>query len=150
MRRLATVLVFLGIATVALVQFDRPASIALWVLVVAAAVMVAGWRRWPARPTSSPSLLPPPSHARRRHALPLAALELEVAAAVDPRLGGERPLRRRLVRLAEQRAGMAAGTLEMADGVTLLGGEAAAYLLESSANMTAEELERVLERIERL
>ncbi|HSJ35429.1 MAG TPA: hypothetical protein VLB85_10280 [Acidimicrobiia bacterium] len=150
MRRLATAAVLVGIATVVLVQFDWPASIALWALVVIAAVVAVGWRRWPARPGPSPSLLPSPSHARRRQALPLAAMELEVAAAVDPRLGGERPLRRRLVRLTEERAGMAAGSLDMASGVALLGGEAAAALLESSATMTAEELEQILERIERL
>jgi hypothetical protein len=149
-RRVAAGLVLVGLATGILVQFERPTSIVLWVVLVVAALVVAGWRRWPDRPESSPSLVPSPARARRRPPLQLAALELEVAAAVDPLLGGERPMRRRLVRLTEQRAGIPVGSLDRAAGSELLGSEACALLFEPSASMTVEGLEKIVAKIERL
>lgn len=149
-RRIAAGLVLVGLATVILVQFDRPASIVMWVILVVAGLMVAGWQRWPDRPESSPSLVAAPSRGRRRQPIQLAALELEVAAAVDPLLGGERPLRRRLVRLTEQRAGMAVGSLDRGTGSELLGSEASALLFEPAESMTEEGLEKILTRIEQL
>lgn len=149
-RRVAAGLVLVGLATVILVQLERPASIALWVVLVVAGLVVAGWRQWPDRPESSPSLVPSPARGRRRPPLQLAAVELEVAAAVDPLLGGERPMRRRLVRLTEQRAGMPVGSLDRAAVSELLGSEAGELLFEPAAAMTVEGLERIVSGIERL
>jgi hypothetical protein len=149
-RWVAAGVVLVGLATVILVQFERPASIALWVVLVVAALVVAGWRRWPDRPESSPSLVPTSERGRRRQPLQLAALELEVAAAVDPLLGGERPMRRRLVRLTEQRAGIPTGSLDRAVGSELLGPEACTLLFEPSASISVEGLEKIVARIERL
>lgn len=149
-RRVALGLVLVGLATVVLVQFERPASIALWVVLVVTALVVAGWRQWPDRPESSPSLVPPPARGRRRPPLQLAAVELEVAAAVDPLLGGERPMRRRLVRLTEQRAGMPVGSMDRAAASELLGSEACAVLFEPTAPLTVEGLEKIVTGIERL
>jgi hypothetical protein len=150
MRRVAAGLVLTGLATIILVELERPASIALWVVLVVAALVVAGWRRWPERPDSSPSLVPSPVRGRRRQPLQLAALELEVAAAVDPLLGGERPMRRRLARLTEQRAGMPVGSLDRVTASELLGPESGARLLEPAAPLTVEGLEEIVTRIERL
>ena len=149
-RRVAAGLVLLGLATVVLVQFERPASIALWVVLVVAALVVAGWRQWPHRPESSPSLVPPAPSRRRRPPIQLAAVELEVAAAVDPLLGGERPMRRRLVRLAEQRSGRPVGSLDREAASDLLGPEACELLFEPAATMTVEDLEKIVTGIERL
>lgn len=150
MRRLLSVLALVTLAGVVMVRFQGPAAVALWILLVTASAVVMGWRRWPRPPPSAPSLTAPPPPGRRRAPQSVAALELEMEAAVEPRLGGERMVRRRLARLAEHRAGLAAGALDSGTAARLLGEAAAAAMFEPGGAVRPDELERMVERVEGL
>lgn len=148
-RRLAAGVVLLGLATFVVVQFERPASIVFWEVVVALGAVAVGWRRWPDAPRREPSLGGGDDFGPR-FVQTLAPLELELAAAVDPRLGGDRLVRRRLISLAESRTGLPAGSLREAEARRLLGDDVAAILFAAPGPMTPGDLEMAVQEIESL
>lgn len=101
LRALAMTLV-VGLAVVGLSLTDPP--LILWEVLVIAAMGTVVWRGLPPRPPRFPSLV----GSRVTHVPParvLAPLELEVSGSCDPRLGGDRRIRRRLLALLHHRAG---------------------------------------------
>jgi hypothetical protein len=148
-RRIAAGVVLLGLATFVVVQFERPASIVFWEVVVALGAVAVGWKRWPDAPGRVPSLGAGEGFGRRS-VQTLAPLELELAAAVDPRLGGDRLVRRRLISLAESRAGRPAGSMREAEARRLLGDDVAAILFAPPGPMTPGDLEMAVQEIESL
>lgn len=149
-RRVAAGVVLLGLATLVVVQFERPASIVLWEVVVALGALAVGWNRWPDAPGRVPSLGPGGGGFGRRTVQTLATLELELAAAIDPRLGGDRLVRRRLISLVESRTGRPAGSLREAEARRLLGDDVAAILFAPPGPMTPDDLEMAVQEIESL
>lgn len=101
LRALAMTLV-VGLAAVGLSLSDPP--LILWEVLVIAAMGTVVWRGLPPRPPRFPSLV----ESRVTHVPParvLAPLELEVSGSCDPRLGGDRRIRSRLLALLHHRAG---------------------------------------------
>lgn len=102
LRTLAMALV-VGLAVVGLSLPDPP--LILWEVLVIAAMGTVAWRGLPPRPPRFPSLI----GFRVTHVPParvLAPLELEVSGSCDPRLGGDRRIRRRLLALLYHRVGV--------------------------------------------
>lgn len=139
------------LAAVAVVVGGRgPAGVALWEGVVVAALMVVGWRARSSRP---PRVAPLFGDAAGSEHLPpgrLATIELEVAGATDPRLRGAPRLRRRLIALAEHRAGVAPGALNEPKGQAVLGQQVWETLMNREGVLTTAEVEMLVARIEAL
>lgn len=147
-RSLLEGLVILGCAAVALIQLDIPLSVIAWEIVVLAALVTVGWRRWPRRPRKTTSLMNQAHRVDGRQPNTLASLELEIAAATDPRLAGDRVLRHRLLSLLHHRAGLPDGPVEGAHGRRIIGDAAWAALVEEEGPMDPDTVDELVGRIE--
>ena len=150
MRRAVAVIVVMAGATVVVIQGQGAAGVVLWEILVLAALVVVSWRRWPRRPRRATPLFGGDIEFRPRPPGTLGSLELEVAGATDQRLGGDLRFRRRLISLAEHRAGLAAGSLSRRSGSEILGGPVWETLVERKDVLTPAEVEMMVSRIEAL
>ena len=139
MIRAALLLVLLGVTAVWLGRVT--ATEAIWVAVVAVGFVIVSGRRWPRPPVPAPPLIGSGALHGRSPRL-LRGIELEVAAAVDPRLGGDARLQRRLTELARHRLALPGDVPE--EAVREAAGGFAAGM------MTVNELEELVARIEAL
>lgn len=101
LRALAIALV-VGLAVVVLSLPGPP--LILWIMLMFAGMVAILWRGLPPRPPRFPSLV----GSGVTHVAPvrvLAPLELEVSGSCDPRLGGDRRIRSRLLALLRHRVG---------------------------------------------
>ncbi|HJR92131.1 MAG TPA: hypothetical protein VJ938_06810 [Acidimicrobiia bacterium] len=148
MRRIAAGLVVAAVGAVVAFQGSGPAGVIVWQMVVLAAAAVVVWRNWP-RSDPVPGLAGTGTGLRRRPLAHLATLELEVVGATSTALGGDARLRRRLVALAEHRAGVAPGAIDPVNGPEILG-VAAWDVLSGTGSMSADEIDLLVGRIEKL
>lgn len=143
--RALVVAVIVGVAAVVIGLPGTP--LVAWELLVLGGLSAVLWRL-PSRPRPSPNLIGRETGVRVAPTRVLAPLELEVAGSCDPRLGGDRRVRRRLLRLFHHRVALR-GDRE-ADGRRLLGDGAWEVLTLENGPTTHDDLEVVVERIERL
>lgn len=139
-----------GAALATLVAFSGsgPGWVLMWEAAVALTVIGAVGGRWPTWPAPVPALVSSLVVGARPHR-PVAPLEMEVMAAVDPALGGDARLRHRLTTLAEHRAGLEAGALDSDSGPELLGPDLWAAL-DGTGPLRLKDVQLVVARLEAL
>lgn len=138
-----------GVAAAGWLVLTRPAEPGrLWLILLAVAAGVAGWRALAGAPPKAPPLFGEDLTPVRSGDYGLMAVELEVAGAIDPRLGGDRRLQRRLLAIANHRVRQ-----ERANDEHLrqrLGESAWEYLTGPEKPIELSELDDLIERIEAL
>lgn len=118
------------------------APLVVWEAAVSTLLLLVLYRSRPRGPASvRPLILADPGFPRASHHT-LGVLEMEIADALDPRLGGDQRLRRRLHRLATGRRGV-----EEAVTGPILGPVDAEP--SGPGSLDLDEIERLLEQIER-
>lgn len=148
MRRMA----LLGVTVLAVgagVAFlaDGAARVVGWEAMMVAAIYLVAREAWPDRRRKVPPLFGAGAELWTLPARVLAPLELEIAAAVDPHLSGERPLRSRLMTLLRHRAG-SGEAVDPDQGRRLLGEGAWRNLVEEDGPLNLDEIEELTDRIE--
>jgi hypothetical protein len=149
-RRSLVALVVLGMGTVVALQLDGPVMVAAWAVVTVVGVVSMTRRAWPDHPSPTAALRGGGTGPEARPLRLLASLELEVAAALDPRLSGDRPLRRRLIGLIRHRAGIRAATVPDAVGCRLVGETAWRSLVGRVGPLDLEQVEELVGRLEEI
>lgn len=147
-RRLRAGVAVLAVGTGCAFLLDGAARMVVWEAVMVAAIYLVVREAGPDRRRKVPPLFggdgrpwtPPPRV--------LAPLELEIAAAVDPHLSGERPLRRRLLTLLGHRAGLTVDPVDPDRGRGLVGERAWRNLTEEDGSLNLDEIEELTDRIE--
>lgn len=127
---------------------DGAVRVVGWEAVMVAAIYLAVREAGPDRRRKVPPLF---GGGAERWTLPprvLAPLELEIAAAVDPHLSGERPLRTRLLTLLRHRAGFTGETVDPERGRRLLGEGPWRSLMEEDGPLNLDAIEELTDRIE--
>lgn len=149
--RIVVGVVVLGFGTVVVLQLEGAVEVLAWEVLMVIALVTMARRAWPGRPEKLPALIGGrglPFEGRPLRLL--AALELEVGAAIDPRLSGDARLRRRLRDLAHhrvERRGRRAAGEEMR---RLLGEADWQDLTETDRALDLSRVERLADRIEAL
>lgn len=138
----------LAIGTAGAFLLEGAAMVLVWEAVMVAAIYLVAREAWPDRSRKTPPLFGGGGELWSLPPRVLASLELEIAAAVDPHLSGERPLRSRLLTLLSHRAGTADGSIRPDRGRRLLGDRAWRILAEEEGSMELEEIEELTDRIE--
>jgi hypothetical protein len=141
--------VILGLGSLVVFQLEGAARLAAWEILITMDVLAMSWRAWPERPGRVGGLIGGDHLGIESRPLRLlASLELEVGAAIDPRLSGDRVLRRRLFDLVRHRAAHQGGEVETGEMRRLLGDAAWRHLFEDDGPLDMERVEHLVERIE--
>jgi hypothetical protein len=148
-RRLLLAVAVVGVSALVLVQLEGGTELAVWEAFLVASLIALSRRHRPDRPPSPGSLFGPAQAASPRRPRSLAAVELEVAGATDRALGSSHRLRHRLSALVAHRAGLEGSAGDDALS-TVVGPVAGPILADTGAVMSLEEIEAVVDRIERL
>lgn len=142
--RVVAMIALVGVGWLVLAELAHPQRLWAGVLVVAAGV--AAWSALGKAPSVAPGLFAADEEWVRSGTPGLTAVELEVAGALDPRLGGDRRLQQRLLAIATHRARV--DRLEAAQGRRLLGDDGWEFVTGPKRRIGAEELRDLIGRIE--
>ncbi|CAN5751347.1 hypothetical protein BH23ACT5_BH23ACT5_21840 [soil metagenome] len=112
-----------GLAVVVVVQFGGAARTILWVGLTIGSMTWLGWRRWPERPRQVPLFATKDGATRSRAPHSLAAIEIEVAGAIDEGIREASRLQRRLSALGERRTGAPVERVLVGEGDVMSLGE---------------------------
>ena len=138
-----------GVSALILVQLEGGTELVVWEVFLVASLIALARRHGPERPPSPGSLFGSARVVSARRPRSLAAVELEVAGATDPALGSSHRLRRRLSALVAHRAGFDGDVGD--DALSTVVGPVTGRILAGSGEvMSLEEIEAVVDRIERL
>lgn len=148
MRRTLLGVAVLGVGTGLAYLADGAARVVGWEAVMVAAIYLVVREAWPDRRHKVPPLFGGGAELWTLPPRVLAPLELEVAAAVDPHLSGERPLRSRLLMLLRHRAGLTTDPVDPDRGRRLVGERAWRNLMEEDGSLNLDEIEELTDRIE--
>jgi hypothetical protein len=149
MGRVVLAAAVVGVSALILVQLEGGTELVVWEVFLVASLIALARRHRPERPPSPGSLFGPPRVVSPRRPRSLAAVELEVAGATDPALGSSHRLRHRLSALVAHRTGFDGDVVD--DALSTVVGPVVGQILGGSGEvMSLEEIEAVVDRIERL